>query len=293
MHYRALATWNMYKVIVLALLQVALVVGSASPGNGRLDLRHVEEADVAVHSEHHGRLLKQENMELSPGASSSQGSSKLSSNEYAPPNIIPKTTVPVTGVPTLERIEYYTQGPVDVENIMASATSPNGTCMTIGQVLQSIGATKWYSLLADSGFKTGILDDTTVQVTLLVPVNQAFFTPIDAEPLRQEKTMDELVYYAPEIKKPLAGTSILNGLWPSDSLGTSMRIPTSNSIGMNQLHVIVGEDKVLEAENGDSTADIVQKDILACGPSIIHLTDTILLPFSFQDAPRDAITGQR
>lgn len=278
-----------YKVVLVVVVQAALVMGSLSVQNKPLGLSRAE--TVGIRTEYHGRVLQQDNMKLAPGPSSSEGSSTLSSSEYSPPNVVPRTTVPVQGVPTLNRIEYYTQGPVDVENIMASAPS-TGACMTIGEVLQSIGATKWHDLLADSGFKTVLLDPKDVQATLLVPVDQAFFTPINAEPLRSEKTMDELVYYAPDIKKPLAGASILSGLWPSDSLGTSMRIPTSNSIGMNPLHVIIGEDKVLKAENGDSTASIVQKDILACGPSIIHLTDNILLPFSFQDAPKDAITGQ-
>lgn len=281
---------GIYKLLLLAIVQAALVVGSPSVQNTVPDLARVDVTDM--HTHYHGRLLQEEDMELAPGPSSSQGSSKLSSSEYSPPNVVPRTVVPVQGVPTLNRIEYYTQGPVDVENIMASASS-DGSCMTIGEVLKSIGATKWYDLLADGGFKTVLLDPKDVQATLLVPVDQAFFTPINGEPLRSEKTMDELVYYAPDIKKPLAGASILPGLWPSDSLGTSMRIPSSNSIGMNPLNIIVGEDKVLTAENGKSTANIVQKDILACGPSIIHLTDNILLPFSFQDAPKDAIIGQQ
>lgn len=239
----------------------------------------------------HRRSLKQDNMDLSPGSSSSQGSSKLSQNEYSPPGVIPTTNVPAQGVPTLLRTEFYTQGPVDAANVQASAPS-NDSCMTIGEVLKQIGATKWYELLTDAGLKTVLLDPKNIQTTVLVPVDQAFYKPIDAQPLRQEKTMDELVYYAPEIAKPLAGASVLNGLWPSDSLGTSMRIATSNSIGMEPLHVIVGENKVLQGENGGSTANIIQKDIVACGPSIIHVIDNILLPFSFQDAPKDAITGQ-
>lgn len=278
------------KVVVLALLHVGLVMASSFEPNGG-DVEIFDQGQGVGRGYYQGRSLKQGEMNLSPGASSSEGSSKLSSNEYVPPNVILTTPVPTKGVPTLTRTEFYTQGPVQVDNVLASAPN-DGSCMTIGEVLKSIGATKWYDLLADAGFKTVLLDAKDVQTTLLVPVDESFFKPINAQPLRQEQTMDELTYYAPDIKRPLAGASILNGLWPSDSLGTSMRIPTSNSIGMNQLHVIIGEDKVLGTENGDNTANIVEADILACGPSIIHLTDNILLPFSFQDAPKDAITGQ-
>jgi len=38
-----------------------------------------------------------------------------------------------------------------------------------------------------------------------------------------------------------------------------------------------------------SNATILQKDIAACGPSIIHIIDQILLPFTFDQAPKDII----
>lgn len=145
--------------------------------------------------------------ELVPGPSSSEGVTILAS-VYYPPNFIPvKPKVPIQNIPQYARTEWYTQGPVKASNLKESA--PPGECMTVGEVLKAIGANKWYDILASTGVKSSILDDPKVETTLLVPLDYTFFKMIDAKPLRNESTMDELVFYAPEIKRPLAGASIL------------------------------------------------------------------------------------
>lgn len=72
--------------------------------------------------------------------------------------------------------------------------------------------------------------------------------------------------------------------------GTS--IDTSTSIDkVNQLKVRVDANGNLQGmENG---AKILQADIAACGPSVVHIIDQVLLPFSFDQAPIDAVTGTR
>jgi hypothetical protein len=83
--------------------------------------------------------------------------------------------------------------------------------------------------------------------------------------------------------------AVWQGLWPSDSLGTGMQIPTSNTVDkVNPLVVSIGKDGVIEAQG--STAQILQKDIAACGPTVIHIVDNILLPFRFDDTPKDAVS---
>ena len=246
-----------------------------------------------------------QDLKLAEGPSASSGSSALldiPKNIYSPPQTLPKPPpqLPLEGIPTLVRTEFYTQGPVDAQNIQESSPLGNlDTCMTIGETLDAIGATRWKKVLTDAGLKTLLLDARDAQATVLVPLDYTFFSPIDAQPLRDEKTIDELLFYAPELKKPLAGAAVLKGLWPSDSMGTGMRIPTSNSLGMNGnqpniLHVVVGENKVLQAQNNNdnATATVLEWDIVTCGPSILHIIDTILLPFAFDNAPTDAITKQ-
>jgi hypothetical protein len=216
---------------------------------------------------------------------------------WSPPDVIPTTNVP-GDIPRLVRTEWYTQGPISPANILESAPTSvqSGDCLTIGETLLAIGATKYYRLLQDAGLRTVILDPKDVQATLLVPVDESFFYDIDATPLREERSIDELIYYAPELKKPLAGATILKGLWASDSFGNGMRIPTSNSLGMNKLFAVVeelqevGEDnrrkKAIAAQNGN-TVEIEVLDIVTCGPSIIHVVSDVLLPFGFDDEPID------
>lgn len=241
----------------------------------------------------HGRRL------ASASASTSRRALQQQYEEipWSPPDQIPVTNVP-SDFSRLTRTEWYTQGPVNPANILESAPASvqGGECLTIGEALKAIGATRYYKLLQDAGLRNVILDPKDVQATLLVPTDQSFFDAIDAAPLREENSIDELIYYAPELKKPLAGASILKGLWPSDSFGNGMRIPTSNWLGMKLLHATIEELdemdqdnrrlKAVTAENGN-TVDFVVMDIVTCGPSIIHVVDSVLLPFSFDAEPMD------
>jgi hypothetical protein len=219
---------------------------------------------------------------------------------WSPPDQIPSTAVPVPGdIPLLTRTEWYTQGPVEPQDVLDSAPlqlQSGDACLSVGETLQAIGATKYYELLQAAGLKTVIMDPRDVQATLLVPTDQAFFAAIDATPLREEKSIDELVYYAPELKKPLAGASILKGLWPTDSMGSGVRIPTSNKLGMGTLHAIIEESEEVDgnnrrkksvvSENGNKV-NVLQADIVTCGPSILHVVDAVPLPFGFDDEPID------
>lgn len=67
---------------------------------------------------------------------------------------------------------------------------------------------------------------------------------------------------------------------------------------MNKLHAIVKDQdpprvdadnrKIydLHAENGN-TVEILVKDIVTCGPSIIHVVSDVLLPFQWDAEPLD------
>ena len=83
---------------------------------------------------------------------------------------------------------------------------------------------------------------------------------------------------------------MLQGLWPTAALSPGVTLPTSNTIDkVNPLTIkVVGPTQLQGIGNA---ANILQSDIAACGPSIIHIIDQILLPFTFDQAPIDAITG--
>jgi DNA anti-recombination protein RmuC len=75
------------------------------------------------------------------------------------------------------------------------------------EILSSIPqVSEWLDLLTSAGYDV-LLTDTNAQATLFVPVNSAFSAGIDAEPLRKEKTMQELISNAPDVRTPLAGYS--------------------------------------------------------------------------------------
>jgi hypothetical protein len=52
-----------------------------------------------------------------------------------------------------------------------------------------------------------LLDDRSVQSTLLVPVTSALSAGINAAPLREERTLADLIRNAPEVLNPLIGYS--------------------------------------------------------------------------------------
>jgi hypothetical protein len=97
-------------------------------------------------------------------------------------------------------------GPVSAAAL--TSVAPAGQCQTIGQVLAGIPeASQWLQLLKNAGLDAVLLSDPKVQATLFVPINSAFGAGIDAQPLRQEKTLQELLTAAPELTAPLAGYS--------------------------------------------------------------------------------------
>lgn len=197
-----------------------------------------------------------------------------------------KDFTPVS-LPTYNRAEFYTQGPVAAANILTSA--PSEECMTIGEVLDAIPqASMWKELLKDAGLNNILLADPKAQATVIVPVDASFSDPINAKPMWNESTIGELIVSSPDIVNSLAGASVWKGLWPSDSLGTGMQIPTSNTVDkVNPLTIQIKDGKIIQSQG--SAARILQSDIVACGPSVIHIVDAILLPFRFDDGPKDAV----
>jgi hypothetical protein len=102
--------------------------------------------------------------------------------------------------------------------------------------------------------------------------------------------LQELIDNAPDARTPLAGYSVVRGLWPSSTLTSVTTLPTSNTIDkVNPLTIKVLGSTQLEGIGDDAT--ILQADIAACGPSVVHIIDQILLPFTFTQGPTDAITG--
>lgn len=190
-------------------------------------------------------------------------------------------------VPLFNGGEGYIRGPVDPG--VLEVPEP---CLTIGEVLDLIpDASIWKQVLIDAGMKIVLLNDPKVQTTLLVPINGAFFKPL--EDATYGADISELKNARPDIINSLVGASVLKGLYPSNALAPGEILPTSNTIDkVNPLTLeVVGSPEGLRIQAQGSSAAIITQNIAACGPSVIHLIDTVLLPFRFDDEPRDAVTG--
>lgn len=150
----------------------------------------------------------------SPTSSSSSSSSTSSPSPPTPSTFITGarfTPAPADftklNLPTFSKISQ-TSGPISPDTLNSAAPTSSGSCKSIKDVLSEIPqVSQWLDLLNSAGYDSVLLDDTNAQATLFVPINSAFNAAIDAEPLRKEKTMQELVSNAPDVRAPLAGYS--------------------------------------------------------------------------------------
>lgn len=84
--------------------------------------------------------------------------------------------------------------------------------------------------------------------------------------------------------------AVIKGLWPSSTLSSGTTLPTSSTIDkVNPLGIQVAGPTSLQGIG--NSANILQADIAACGPSVVHVIDQVLLPFSFNQGAADAITA--
>ncbi|KFM27098.1 Expansin-B1 [Auxenochlorella protothecoides] len=135
-----------------------------------------------------------------------------------------------------------------------------------------------------------LLDAPDAQATLLVPTNSALDAAIAGGSVRDADTLAALLNSAPDLANPLAAYHVVKGLWPSWTLAPGTRLPTSatlDKVNLLQLNVTAGP--VIRGVG--SSANVLQADLLACGPSVIHIIDQVLLPFNFDQASLDAITA--
>ena len=238
---------------------------------------------------------------VSQGHSIRHGPAVLSFNDQS--NIQSRT---LQQVPTEQQIATWvvgdrvTPGPVspDVLQRVTLTNEPgeeymynSETCKSIGEVLDAIPETSRYrQLLLAAGMRNILMNDPKVQTTLLVPVDDAFATPLES-PNEYGTNMNVLIQNRPDVINSLVGASVLQGIWPSSSLSPGIKIPTSNTIDkVNPLYVeVIGRQEPSIKSQG-SVSNFIKSDIAACGPTVIHLVDSIVLPFSFNDgSPRDPI----
>jgi hypothetical protein len=110
-------------------------------------------------------------------------------------------------LPTYSKISQ-TSGPASPETLDAAAPTDGSSCKSLKEILSSIPqVSQWLDLLTSVGYESILLTDTNTQGTVLVPVNSAFNAGINAQPLRNETTLKQLISNAPDVRTPLAGYS--------------------------------------------------------------------------------------
>ena len=129
--------------------------------------------------------------------------------------------------------------------------------------------------------------------TLVAPINAAFDAPIVDRDYdgRYGNNLTAVISERPDIMNSLVGAHVLKGLWTSDTF--SMRgtnVPTSNKMGSEgqplMMEVSSGRAGVVfEAEGSEGRALVT--DLAACGPSVVHIVDSVLLPFEWDDKAQD------
>ena len=174
---------------------------------------------------------------------------------------------------------------------LASA-SFQSNCLTLGEALDSIPqVSNWTRYLRSAGLGSVLLDVPDSQVTLLVPVNSALNAQI-SPPYQGRETLGEIIIAARQaIINPLVAYSVLPELYPTYSFTPGLRVNTSASVDkVNPLQItVVSPNSLVGLDPPEAT--ILQGDIKACGPSVIHIIDQILLPFSFNQGATDAVLG--
>ena len=197
-------------------------------------------------------------------------------------------------VPMYSPFPEAVPGPVNAS--MMAAVSPPGECQMLGALLGTIPeVSSWLALMRRAGLENTILNvrKNMKPITILVSINSAFNAQIDAAPLRPERSLQELMDNAPELTNSLVGYTVIRGLWPKSALNSSpgVLLPTANTLDkVHPLNLTVLNGGTVLRGIGN-VAQILQADIAACGPIVVHIIDQILLPFTFDQAPTDAIKG--
>jgi hypothetical protein len=193
----------------------------------------------------------------------------------------------INSIPRYLIRDTYVRGPSEPYALAVNA--PESDCLTVGEVLDRVPqVSRFAQLMEDSGYKRGILDDSKVMATLVIPVDSAFDAPLEEN--QYGKNMTVVVEERPDIISPLIGAAIWKGLWTSDTFSPrGTQIQTSNSIGTegSPLEVTVRSSGSGIYVDSGSMGRVLVSDLAACGPSVIHIVDTIILPFRWGDGPRD------
>ncbi|KAL3140408.1 hypothetical protein ABBQ38_004668 [Trebouxia sp. C0009 RCD-2024] len=194
------------------------------------------------------------------------------------------TTAGVDGLVAEAVVSNFTAAPTlltqygPVTDLRSAAAE--GECKTLWQLMQ-LSAN--LTMLVQTVKAAGLVDafnTSTQQLTLFAPLDIAF-----QNPTAQMVSVSELLKYRPEVLSPvigyntLPGNYSLAGLQAGELLNTTASFANATDGVPLQLTVSYAGGNTAQVLGIQGVANVLQTDIPACGPSLLQLTDTVLLPF--------------
>ncbi|DBA95813.1 TPA: Expansin-B5 [Trebouxia sp. C0004] len=158
----------------------------------------------------------------------------------------------------------------------------NGSCLTLWQLIQlSPNLTSWAS---------------TQELTMFAPLNSAFQSlTVEVEnalahPDGSLETATQYLGSQSSLAQAFIGYQTVQGSHLLSLLRTQTQLNTTDSLGLSNasrfplpLTVIVAGGNTAKVSGIQNSANVLQTDIPACGPSLLQLTDAVLLPVSLTD----------
>ncbi|DBA72895.1 TPA: Expansin-B5 [Trebouxia sp. C0005] len=173
-------------------------------------------------------------------------------------------------------------------------------CQSIWQVINlDPDLSMWVSLLQGKGLG-GTFNTTTSQITMFAPTNAAFTSNIfeGQAGTNGANDLSELLGNRPDAVNPIIGYNVLPAsynlaaLTPGRSLDTTDTAKSGNTVqGVPEtlvVNVTSNSGTGAQLKGIGNSVNVLQADIPACGPSVVHITDGALLPLLFAAAPSSA-----
>jgi len=189
------------------------------------------------------------------------------------------------------------QGPREARDLELGASdgAASEECFSLGEILLSVpGLSRFTALIMDAGYTRTLLNDRRGQSTLVAPIDAAFEAPIVGREYdgRYGADLSAIISERPDIMSSLVGAHVLKGLWTKDTFSSrGTWVPTSNKMGsegsplMMEVRSGRGDGVTFRGEGSEGSALVT--DLAACGPSVVHIVDTVLLPFSWDADAQD------
>ncbi|DBA95814.1 TPA: Expansin-B5 [Trebouxia sp. C0004] len=229
------------------------------------------------------------------------------------PNPTPSPTASPTPSPTAisSPVPSATPSPASAPVIPSSPVSATGLfnlrgavlakpCQSIWQIINlDPDLSMWVSLLQGKGLG-GTFNTTTSQITMFAPTNAAFTSNIfeGQAGTNGANDLSELLGSRPDAVNPIIGYNLLPASYnlaamtPGRSLDTTDMAKSGNTVqGVPEtlvVNVTSSSGTGAQLKGIGNSVNILQADIPACGPSVVHITDGALLPLLFAAAPSSA-----